>query len=236
MADTRGFIQDELHKRSIQAQIKNHIGFINAILVLANGTVPRVTVGTDYAITTLSAIFPKTLTNNIAFLLTNTSNPLFQNFSKDVLPCAFKDAPQFLLNNPIALQRKYLRLKNDPNVKIGREDLRNAVKVAEENALEMLVELFDWLDGLEPQPTTEIFPLYDKFSRFKPTIADNRDLIGQTAAQEAKCSGVRCSTYLHLPCRSNLIIIGIGYEPEPHVHPHSEQGYARESGADDGAP
>ena len=37
-----------------------------------------------------------------------------------------------------------------------RVDLRNDVKAGEQNALEMLVELFDWLDGLEPQGTTEI--------------------------------------------------------------------------------
>ena len=82
------------------------------------------------------------------------------------------------------------------------------MKVGEENALEMLVELFDWLDDLEPQPTTEIIPLDDKSWRFGPIIADNRDLMGQTVVQEAKCSGVRYSTYLHFPWRSNLIIFG----------------------------
>ena len=38
---------------------------INVVLVLANGTVQRVTVGIDYVLSTLSAIFPNTLTNNI---------------------------------------------------------------------------------------------------------------------------------------------------------------------------
>jgi hypothetical protein len=32
--------------------------------------------------------------------------------------------------------------------------------VRKQRALEMLVELFNWLDGLEPQPTTEITSLY----------------------------------------------------------------------------
>ena len=208
MADTRGFKQDELHKQSIEAQIKNHVGFINAILVLANGTVPRVTVGTDYALTALSAIFPKTLTNNIAFLFTNVASPLHWNFSKDTVPDTLKDAPEFLFNNPVALQKKYLRLKDDPNVKIGRAGFRSAVKVAEESALEMLVELFDWLDGLEAQPTIDILPLYDKSRRIKPIIADNRDQMVQTPAQEANRSSVRCSTFLYLPWPSNLIIFG----------------------------
>ena len=93
-------------------------------------------------------------------------------------------------------------------MKRGRAGFPNTVKVGEENALEMLVELFDWLDDLEPQPTTEIIPLDDKSWRFGPIIADNRDLMGQTVVQEAKCSGVRYSTYLHFPWRSNLIIFG----------------------------
>jgi hypothetical protein len=44
-------------------------------------------------------------------------DPLYWNFSRDALPDVFKDAPQFLLNNPIALQRRYLKLKDDPNMR-----------------------------------------------------------------------------------------------------------------------
>ena len=157
MADTRGIQQDEIHKRSIATQIQKHIKSISAVLVLANGTVPRVAVGTDYALSTLSAIFPESLAKNIAFMFTNVSSPLHWNFSGDTIPDSLKDAPQFLLNNPIALQKKYIKLMDDPNVKKGRPDLRKAVKAGEENALAMLVDVFDWLDGLEPQPTMGIF-------------------------------------------------------------------------------
>ena len=34
-----------------------------------------------------------------------------------------------------------------------RTELLKAVKAGKDDALEMLVDLFDWLDGLEPQPT-----------------------------------------------------------------------------------
>ena len=91
-------------------------------------------------------------------MFTNVSSPLHWNFSGDTIPEPLQDAPQFLLNNPIALQKKYQKLKDDPNVKKGRPDLRKAVKAGEENALEMMVDFFDWLDGLKPQPTTGIFP------------------------------------------------------------------------------
>jgi hypothetical protein len=150
LADTRGVQQDELHK-SIAAQIKKHVGSVNAILVLANGTVPRVTAGTDYALSTLTAMFPNLL-SNIAFIFTNVLSLLHLNFSGDTIPDILKDAPQFPLNNPVALQRKYLRLKDNLNIRDRRTDMCRDVKAGEQNALEMLVELFDWLDGLKPQP------------------------------------------------------------------------------------
>ena len=149
MADTRSTQQDELHKRRIATQIKEHFDSVTAILILANGTVPRVTVGTYYALSTLSAIFPNTLANNIALMLTHASHPLFQNFSGDTLPQGFKDAPQFLLNNPIALQKMYYKLKDGPSMNKVRADLRKTVKAREQDTLDMLVDFFDWLDSLE---------------------------------------------------------------------------------------
>ena len=181
---------------------------ISAVLVLANGTVPRVTVGTEYALSTLSTLFPQSLANNIAFVFTNVSSPLHWNFSKDSVPEVLQDAPQFLLNNPIALQRKYLKLKNDPNMRTGKANLRIAVKTGEENALEMLVDLFDWLDGLDQQPTTEIVPPCGTSRKGKAVTADLRAPVGEMAAKETKRPAVRRSIYLHLVWGSNLIIIG----------------------------
>ncbi len=96
-------------------------------------------------------------------MLTNTSSPLFLNFSQDIHLEASNDAPQFLLNNPIALQRKYLKLRGEPNTRSQRPYFREAVKASEKDALEMLVDLFDWLDGLEPQPTTRAVSFYERF-------------------------------------------------------------------------
>jgi len=71
-------------------------------------------------------------------------------------------------------------------MKKGRANLRNAARTAERNALEMLVDLFDWLDGLEPQPTTGMT---------KTKITDDRALTDQA---EARHSAVSCSSWLHL--------------------------------------
>jgi hypothetical protein len=104
LADTRGIQQDELHKRSIAAQIKKHVGAVNAILVLANGTVPRVTVGTESALSTLASIFPN-LPSNIAFIFTNVSSLLYLNFSGDTIPDILKDARQMHFSITLLLSR-----------------------------------------------------------------------------------------------------------------------------------
>jgi hypothetical protein len=113
LADTRGIEQDELHKKNIATEIQKQIDSVTAVLILANGTVPRLTVGTDYALSTLSALFPKSLANNIAFVFTNVASPLSWNFSMDTIPDVLKDANLFFLDNPIALQKKYLSFKDD---------------------------------------------------------------------------------------------------------------------------
>jgi len=129
LADNRGIQQDELHKRSTATLIKDSIGSFTAVLVLANGTVPHVTVGSDYALYTLSAIIPKSLARKTAFMSTNVSDPLHWNFPRDTLPEVLQDAPQFLFNNPVALKREYSKLK-DPNMNKERAKLRNAMKAA----------------------------------------------------------------------------------------------------------
>ena len=170
MGDTRDIRQDELQKKSVAAQIKKHIDSVTAVLVLANGTVPGLTVATEYTLSTLSAIFPTTMTNNIAFVLTNVSSPLYQNFSGDTIPEVLKDAPQFLLDNPVALQRKYLKLKGDVQSRSKRAEMRKTVKAGEEQALEMLVDFFDWLDGLKPQSTMEAATRCKEFQDIAVTI------------------------------------------------------------------
>ena len=202
MADTRGLQQDELHKESIARQIKEHVDSVTAVIVLANGTVPRVTVGTDYALSTLSTIFGKSLANNIAFIFTNVLSPLHWNFDKGTVPDVLKDAPHFLLNNPITLQKKYLALKDLPNMKKRAANLRKEVKDGEENALEMLVEFFDWLDGLEPRPTSEIVPVYEKSQNNKSMAMDTPASMDQSGAEKAKVSPVSRSSGLAPDARS----------------------------------
>jgi len=178
LADTRSTQQDELHKKRITAQIKKHIDSITAVLVLANGSVPHMTAGTGYALSTLSAIFPNTLTRNIAFVFTNVSGPLYCNSPGDIIPEVLKGARHFLLNNPIALQRKFLKLRDDG------VNLRNIVKADEKEALKMLVDLFDWLDGLDRPTTTGVVRLYEKSRNTVIRVTDSRSVGPEKAHSE----------------------------------------------------
>ena len=132
---------------NIATQVEKHTDSITAVIILANGTVPRITVGTDSALSFLSAISLKIPSKNICSILSNTSSILYQNFPGNTVPDILKTAPQFILNNPIALKKKYLKLKNDQSMKTRRADLQKMVKADEQRALEMFVDLFDWLDG-----------------------------------------------------------------------------------------
>ena len=175
MADTRGIEQDELHKKIIATQIEKHIDSVCAVLVLVKVTTIGITKGMDYALSTLSAIFPKTLANNIAVMFTNTQGSACWNLSKDAIPVGIKDAPQFLLGDPIELLR-WIRTFNrqDPVT----TEVHKFVQAGEQMALEGLVELFDWLGGLEPQLATEIVSLYEKYQSIEAkttSILDQRD-------------------------------------------------------------
>ena len=185
MADARGIEQDELHRRNISAEIQNHFDSVTAVLIFVNGTVPRLTVGTDYALSILSAIFPKSLAENFAFVFTNVPTPLSWNFAEDTIPDMLQGAERLLLDNPVALQKRYLVLGDHPSNNKLRKLMRKAVLHGEERALEVLVSLFDWLDGLRSQPTTEIVYLYNMSQSIEATIVNTLAQMDQAATKEA---------------------------------------------------
>lgn len=51
-----------------------------------------------------------------------------------------------------------------------RDGLREAVQAAEQNAGEILVDLFGWLDSLEPRPITKIILLTERCQNTMATI------------------------------------------------------------------
>jgi len=95
-------------------------------------------------------------------MFTNIPSPLSSNFCYDTVPAILKDAPKFQIDNPIGLQKKYFRLKDDQGMENMRAGMREEVKAAEQDALDVLVNLFDWVDGLGPQPTMGAVPHHEE--------------------------------------------------------------------------
>ncbi len=158
----------------------------------------------DYALTTLSALFHKSLANNIAFLLSNVPTPASLNFPDDAILRDLKHAPRFLIDNPVALQKNYLKQKGHLDKK-NLKKIEVSVELAEENALEMLVEFFDWLDGLEPQPTTKIISPYEKTQDIESKITSTLAQMSQAATKMVEIKNLmedlrkKTTVSFHLP-------------------------------------
>ncbi|KAF9459249.1 hypothetical protein BDZ94DRAFT_1051168 [Collybia nuda] len=199
LADTRGIAQDEQHKESIARTIKDSITTVDAVLILANGTVPRLGVATDYALSTLSSMFPITLAKNIGFLFTNVSSPLSWNFDEESLPEALRDNPLYLLDNPVAMQDKYLREKKkmEDKHRINQNLLRTLKASVEEGhmkALGELVKIVDWLDTLSSQPTNDILSLYNQSQNIEKRISDVLATMEQMATKKKALQKIQRET------------------------------------------
>lgn len=205
LADTRGLAQDELHKASIANAIKENIAFVNAVLILANGTVERLGVATDYALSTLSSMFPRTLAANIGILFTNVPNRLAWNFDQSSLPrvlggwerCSKRGMRknQFLLDNPVALWKKLVELRKQEWADDWTlDDFERIVNKDHKKALQELRSLFDWLDILVPQPTQEIIDLFEKYQEIEWQITNVLARAAQLRDMKAEYKALKKST------------------------------------------
>ena len=191
LADTRGLAQDQLHKSSIAKAISDHIVTVNGILILANGTNPRLGIATDYALTTLASIFPRTLSDNIAIVFTNVSSPLSWNFDQESLPTVLRNARRFTLDNPMAMQRRFDKLKLTEKSDKTLSMLRKTVRHGEAAALDTLVDFFDWLHDCEPQPTRDILVLYEKIQRIETSVQNALARMRQAKGKKDKLKKIR---------------------------------------------
>ncbi|KIL58591.1 hypothetical protein M378DRAFT_86306 [Amanita muscaria Koide BX008] len=192
LVDTRGLEQDKQHKASIVTAIKDHIPTVNAVLILANGTLPRLGAATDYALSTLSSIFPRSLADNIGILFTNVDDRLSWNFDQESVPESVRNTDrQFLINNPLAKWKKYVELCSQQDMKKKEHaKLKGTVREAHKKALAELVLVFDWLDTLEPQPTKEILHLYEKSLEIDRNISSFLASARQSASKKARLQTV----------------------------------------------
>jgi len=74
----------------------------------------------------------------------------------------------------------YLKLKDDPSLENTIKEMHADIKVREQSALEALVGIFDWLDGLKRQPTTEAIALQEPSKFIKPRTTELLTLVEAT--------------------------------------------------------
>ena len=160
LADTRGMEYDEEHKARIARVIGDTIPAIDGILIVANGTTERLQAATDYAVTTLASIFPRSIADNIAILFTMVSHPMACNFQLESLPESLRNSEKYTLDNPIALMKRYREFEQQAQYK-HLPRLFKIVNDAHNNAVDTLADFFDWLDKRTVQRTASIVELHD---------------------------------------------------------------------------
>ncbi|KAJ4000672.1 hypothetical protein F5050DRAFT_1803869 [Lentinula boryana] len=163
LADTRGIDMDNEHKAAIANAIKKHFETIDAVIILANGTLARLGAATEYALTTISGMFPNSIVDNIAFIFTMVSDPTMFNFDRASLPVELRKAKIWSINNPFAQWIKYQeKLAQDPPTvdEDILEEMNESVHRSYTKALKMFAQVFQFLDKCKIQPTNSIYNLY----------------------------------------------------------------------------
>ncbi|KAF9255391.1 hypothetical protein L218DRAFT_1008638 [Marasmius fiardii PR-910] len=191
LADTRGFRQDEHHKASIAQAIQDHVTVVNAVLILANGTQPRLGVATDYTLSSLSSLFPRSFVHNIAFIFTNISSPLSWNFAQDSLPSVLRNADQFLFDNPLPMWKNYQKKKKVKSQKQELTRLRKFVVEGENKALDTLANILDWIDACKPQPTNDFLSMYQAAQDIEKHIQNALAQMQQAAEEKERLEEIK---------------------------------------------
>lgn len=184
LADTRGTERDDMHKRQIAESIKKTIVSVNAVLVMTNGTNPRLGISTSYALTTLSSIFPRTLADNIGVLCTNVSSALSRNFDMNSLPPSLRSAEDFMIDNPTSLESNLRKraLSNMPPR--ARAKALKEVAKAHDAALESFALILDWIDERQPQPTNDILSLNEQSMKIEQKLLNTQSQMMQTLRKQ----------------------------------------------------
>ncbi|KAF8307718.1 hypothetical protein DL93DRAFT_2064614 [Clavulina sp. PMI_390] len=202
--DTRGGDYDEKHKGSIAKVIAESVTSLNAVLILANGTLARLSASTEYALNALTEIFPKDLEKNISILFTNCASLANLNFEDGGIPPALADAPRYTLDNPYALQKRIQKRREgqqDPDLNSPeaakrkkaqrkeqdlRSDENETLERAYSKALKMLVEFFDQVLDNTPQGTKSLIELRDKAVAMDTKIASAITLLDEISQNSAE--------------------------------------------------
>jgi GTP-binding protein EngB required for normal cell division len=184
LCDTRGLEQDKRHKKSIAEAIRSQVQILDAVIIIANGTIERVGPGVEYALHTLGAMFPRSIADNIGFMFTNVPDVLSFNFQQQMLPAEIRHPGIWTIQNPMAQLSKYQAVKTGGHR--SERQLQSMEKLLENNyvvTMETLNDFFSWLDQRKVQPTNTIVDLYDVTTSIEAAIANVITQIDQRERQ-----------------------------------------------------
>lgn len=195
LADTRGIDMDNQHKESIANAITKDMEVIDGVIIMANGTVARLGVATEYVLNIISGMFPHSIIDNIGIIFTMVSSRAGSNFKRKSLPPELREAQSWFINNPFP-QSIRLRKKEEKRVRQlsqmppgGYDDdeqddddddmddneimmLKKRNREDYDNALNSLNDFFTWLNDRQVQPTTEIYTLYKMSTEIEASISN----------------------------------------------------------------
>ncbi|KAF8593912.1 hypothetical protein BDV93DRAFT_581916 [Ceratobasidium sp. AG-I] len=188
LADTRGLGQDNQHKAEINSAIKEFVTSVDAVLIMANGTVQRLGVATSYTLSVISTMFPRSIVNNIGFIFTH-SELLGWDFDMQSLEPELRNAQCWLLQNPLALGKKYAALKRTAPANVLK-GLDKEVQKSYERTVETLNEWLEWLDEQHAQPTKQIDDLYQKSNRIESKMDETLSRLARLRERSQECKDI----------------------------------------------
>ncbi|QRV92742.1 AIG1 domain-containing protein [Ceratobasidium sp. AG-Ba] len=159
LADTRGLDQDKKHRKEINDAIQHYVTSIDAVLIIANGTVQRLTAATEYTLSTITSMFPRSIIDNIGFLFTN-SVPLRWSFDFNTLPIELQRSSYWLLENPLSMLKNFEKMQSQTMSSRHVAQQKKQLSAGYREAVEVMDDLLEWLDKRTVQPTKEIDNLY----------------------------------------------------------------------------
>ncbi|KAJ3822703.1 hypothetical protein F5878DRAFT_621643 [Lentinula raphanica] len=164
LGDPRGIEIDFQNRNAIVKAIQRHFETVNAIIILANGSLYH-TMGVEFVIKTISHIFPHSIANNIAFVLTMVDDPTMIVFDRSYLPDELKDAKVWGINNPFSLWMKYQKkIAENPRTlpEDFLEEMNDSIHRDYPKTLTTLSEVFQFLDKCEVQPMESAYSLKER--------------------------------------------------------------------------
>ncbi|CAE6447231.1 unnamed protein product [Rhizoctonia solani] len=172
LADTRGIDEDKKHRERIYRAVNELVTRIDGVMIVANGSIERLTAATSYTLETLSTLFPRSIKNNIGILFTNVGvDETGLNFQMASLPPGLQTPEYWCIDNPFSLYKRYLdtagRAQGSGNRKLKQE---KKLKENYDETVESLDTWLRWLDEREAIPTTEITELYHKSTEIESRL------------------------------------------------------------------